>query len=552
MNRIGQSRLELGLLGLIAVACVGLSALQYRWTIEVSDAERTRLRSALTEQVSRFARAFDDDLREQCRALMPDPAEIREDGSAEAHRARYQQWRKSHDARLFARIGVVRPEHGALRLYQLGEEGQLTATGWPERWQPLRDAMAGRLRGTGGPPSIPPDSTLIEFPIFSGGNHHEGSRRELEWMIFEVSEDYLGSKILPRLVSEYLGSGNEESYDVSVSWADGERPVTYSTRPDGTGVESSADATAGIFPVDTAGMGDRRRRHGGQGEPPYRWTLSVRHHDGSLDAAVARTRNRNLITSFVLIGLLGGAAWALVRYTSRSRRLAEMQFRFAAGVSHDLRTPLTAIRGAAYNLSARLVTEPEGIERYANLIMRNAEELTSMIENVLAFSASLHAGRQERREAFAVGDLLEHAASATAQEVEQAGCRVELNVAPDLPTLHGDAGALEHAFRNLISNAARHAAQGRWIGVTAARSAEGVEIRVCDRGPGIAEGERERIFEPFYRGEQTLGAQVRGAGLGLSLVKEAVERHAGTISLYNSPAGGAQFTVRLPALEDAA
>jgi signal transduction histidine kinase len=224
-----------------------------------------------------------------------------------------------------------------------------------------------------------------------------------------------------------------------------------------------------------------------------------------------------------------------------------MQFRFAAGVSHDLRTPLTAIRGAAFNLVEGVVKEPAAVGRYAKLILRNAEELTSMIENVLAFSASLHSDKEERHAVFAIGDLLEHAAATMAQEIEQAGCRIELTIAPELPAVAGDPIALELVFRNLIGNAVRHGGGGKWIGVSAAWVAGGVEIRVCDRGPGIPETERERIFEPFYRGEQTRVQRVQGTGLGLSLVRTTVERQNGTVEVHNSPGGGAQFTVRLPA-----
>jgi signal transduction histidine kinase len=287
-------------------------------------------------------------------------------------------------------------------------------------------------------------------------------------------------------------------------------------------------------------------------EDPPRWTISVRHRAGSLDAAVSQSRTRNLATSLVLIGLLAVAASALVRYTARSRRLAEMQFRFAAGVSHELRTPLTAIRGAAFNLAGGVVSEPSAITRYAKLILRNAEELTAMIENVLAFSATLQPAREERRQAFAVGELLQHAASSMTQEVEQAGCLIEVNIEGGLPALRGDPVALENAFRNLIANAARHAAQGGWIGAAAVRSEGGVEVRISDRGPGVPEAERPRIFEPFYRGERARTAQVRGTGLGLSLVKDAVERHRGTISVEDSPAGAAQFTLRFPAEPDIA
>ena len=268
---------------------------------------------------------------------------------------------------------------------------------------------------------------------------------------------------------------------------------------------AGADASAGIFSGEMGaapGRGGRGRfrdeaRSGRAGQSPYgigpvRWISPSR-----------SARTRNLVASLLLVGLLGGTAWALVQYTARSRRLAEMQFRFAAGVSHDLRTPLTAIRGAAFNLVEGLVKEPAAIGRYAKLILRNAEELTSMIENVLAFSASLHSDKQERREVFAIGDLLEHAAASMAQEIEQAGCRIELTVAPELPAVAGDAVALELVFRNLIGNAVRHGAGGKWIGVSAARFGDGVEVRVSDHGPGIPESERERIFEPFYRGEQT-------------------------------------------------
>ena len=366
-------------------------------------------------------------------------------------------------------------------------------------------------------------------------------------MILDLNEDYLRGKLLPRLVTEYLNPGGDAVYDVSVSWAAPNGPVIFSTRSDRSSVAAGADAAAGVFSIDTGGSPGRGRGRFGDEAHSSRWTIAVRHRAGSLDIAVARARTRNLFASLVLVGLLGGTAWALVRYTARSRRLAEMQFRFAAGVSHDLRTPLTAIRGAAFNLVEGLVKEPAAIGRYAKLILRNAEELTSMIENVLAFSASLHSDREKRREVFAIGDLLEHAAATMTQEIEQAGCRIELTVAPELPPVAGDAVALELVFRNLIGNAARHGAGGKWIGVSAARFDDGVEIRVSDRGPGIPETERERIFEPFYRGEQTRAQRVQGTGLGLSLVKTTVERQKGTVEVHNSLSGGAQFTLRLPA-----
>src|SRR5206468_46834 len=112
-------------------------------------------------------------------------------------------------------------------------------------------------------------------------------------------------------------------------------------------------------------------------------------------------------------------------------------------------------------------------------------------------------------------------------------CRIEVNVAPALPCIAGDPAAMELAFRNLIGNAIRHAAQGRWVGVAASSSGDGIEVRISDRGPGVPDSERERIFEPFYRGERTRIHRVPGTGLGLSLVKTTVERHHGSVAVRN-------------------
>jgi signal transduction histidine kinase len=544
VKRIGQARIEWALLGVIAVVCAVLSFLQYRWTGELSRAEPALLRAGLNDQIRRLVQAFNEELRDSWRTLPPAAKEIREQGTAEAHRIRYEQWASSHDRSLFTRIAIAVPEQGTLRLYGIDGEGRIAPMEWPPNWDALRQAMTSRMKGDGWPPNNPPDSDTIQLPVFADPGDR-GS--ELEWMILDLNEDYVRTKVLPRLVTEYLNPAGDAVYDVSVSWAGPHGPVIFSTRSDQSSVAAGADATAGIFSGDTGAIPGRGRgRFHDEGHLSH-WTIAVRHRAGSLDIAVSRAKTRNLAASLVLVGLLGGTAWALVQYTARSRRLAEMQFRFAAGVSHDLRTPLTAIRGAAFNLVEGLVKEPAAIGRYAKLILRNSEELTSMIENVLAFSASLHSDKEERTEVFAVGDLLEHAAATMAQEIEQAGCRIELTVAPELPPVAGNPVALELVFRNLIGNAVRHGASGKWIGVSAARVTDGVEIRVCDRGPGIPQTELQRIFEPFYRGEQTRAQRVQGTGLGLSLVKTTVERQKGNVEVHNSLGGGAQFTVRLPA-----
>jgi signal transduction histidine kinase len=534
---------------IIAGVCTVLSILQYKWMGELSRAERARLRSGLNEQASLLAQAFDDEIRKTCSALLPHGAELRNGGLIGALTSRYQEWAASHDRNVFSRIGIAVPEAGHLQLRGIDHEGRITQMEWPRDWAILQSGMTARLERNGPPPSVPANSTVVEVPVFGGRSAGRTPPAEVGWIIFEISEDYVRDRILPRLVAEYIGSGTEAVYDLSVGWPMPRSAVVFSTRPDNTAVTAGADLTTGIFAIRGPAQPRRGRGRVGGEDSQSRWVLAVRHREGSLDVALSRARMRNLVTSLVLIGLLAGTAWALVRYTARSRRLMDMQFRFATGVSHDLRTPLTAIRGAAFNIADGVVTEPAATKRYADLILRNTAELTRMIENVLAFSASLHSRRVERRETFAVRDLLEHAVSAMAEEAQHAGCTIEIKVAPGLPALGGDRVALELAFRNLIGNAIRHAAEGKWVAILAERSGDGVVVRVCDRGPGIPEAEHERIFEPFYRGAH---AQAGGTGLGLSLVKDTVERFGGKLAVRNSRNGGAEFTVRLPAIADGA
>ncbi len=303
MKDIGQSRIEWALLGIIAVVCAVLSFLQYYWTGELSRAEPVLLRAGLNEQVRRLVQSFDQEIFENCSALLPEAKELHERSTAEAHRIRYAQWVSSHDPSVFTHIGFAVPESGTLKLYRIEGGGRILPAEWPPKWETLRAAMTNRMKGQGRPPNPPSDSTLIEIPIFAE-SARAGPGPEIEWMIFEVDQNYIRTRLLPRLVAEYLNPVGDAAYEVSVSWAGGGRQVIFSTRSDGSGVASQADSTASIFPAKM-GIAPVRGRFRGEERLP-RWTIAVRHRAGSLDALVSRARTRNLIASLVLVGLLAG------------------------------------------------------------------------------------------------------------------------------------------------------------------------------------------------------------------------------------------------------
>jgi signal transduction histidine kinase len=249
-------------------------------------------------------------------------------------------------------------------------------------------------------------------------------------------------------------------------------------------------------------------------------------------------------------GLILAAGVALVFHTRRSRQLAEAQMGFVANVSHELRTPLTVIRGAAHNINRGIVRERSQLEQYSGLIIQHTEQLTEMIEQLLELAGARKNQAPLARKPVQLREVLQDAIAATKRDVEVAGCAVELSLPTSLPEVSGDAAALRRVFQNLLTNAARHGGTGAWIGVTAT-ALNGTEpmlaVRVADRGPGIPENEQREIFKPFVRGAVAQEKQIRGSGLGLSLVKDIVEAHGGVVLVCSQPGRGAAFTVRLPA-----
>jgi signal transduction histidine kinase len=269
-----------------------------------------------------------------------------------------------------------------------------------------------------------------------------------------------------------------------------------------------------------------------------------------LEATVSVSRRRNLGVAALLNLLLLATGMALVRHTRRSRQLAEAQMNFVANVSHELRTPLTVIRGAAHNLQRGVIQERSQIVQYSSLIIQHTEQLTYMIEQLLELAGAKKNRTPLAREPVELAEVLKDAIAAVGHDTQTAGCSVQCEIPTALPTVSGDAAALRRVFQNLITNAAKHGAEGGWIGVKASVvNGQGklrVEVSVADRGPGIPEAEQTEIFKPFVRGALAEARQIRGSGLGLSLVREIVEFHQGSISVQSQPGHGATFTVEFP------
>ena len=229
--------------------------------------------------------------------------------------------------------------------------------------------------------------------------------------------------------------------------------------------------------------------------------------------------------------------------TAALRRSDDIKTALLRAVSHDLRTPLTAIVGAGHALGSPSLGEEDRTE-LSRGVVEEGERLARLVEKLLDLS-KLQAGRAAPRRDWI---SIEEVALAACEGLDESGRNIRVAIDPDLPELRGDAAQLERALANLLENASRYSG-GSPVSLNATRVGDRVIVSVVDQGPGIPAAERDRIFEPFYRGprQQAPGeGRWPGSGLGLAIARGFVEAGGGTISVESLPGQGTSFVVSLP------
>jgi two-component system sensor histidine kinase ResE len=223
---------------------------------------------------------------------------------------------------------------------------------------------------------------------------------------------------------------------------------------------------------------------------------------------------------------------------------------FAMGISHELRTPLTVIRVAADNLANGMMENTRHAEKYGRVIGDEARRLTDMVEQILTFARTQSPAGSELAPVEPV-EIVRRALAGCGPALREAGMTVERAIEPNLPEIRVDANLIVDCLQNLINNAVKYAAGGRWVRVRAeaAPHADGLRVRLAveDRGPGVPAGDLPHIFDPFYRAEAVRSSQIPGVGLGLSLVKRIIEAHHGAVEVARGAGCGAIFSLYLPA-----
>ncbi|GAB4138966.1 MAG: hypothetical protein Fur0037_04950 [Planctomycetota bacterium] len=267
-----------------------------------------------------------------------------------------------------------------------------------------------------------------------------------------------------------------------------------------------------------------------------------------IEAARAAARTKALLLAGALVAAAAGAFW-LWRSVSREAELAAMKVDLVSRVSHELKTPLALIRMYGETIGMGRAKDPEQAARFGGIITREADRLSAMIQRLLDFSRQQAGELTYTPVETNVTALLEKLAETHAPRLEARGSRLVRRLDPGV-TVVADPQALEAAVLNLLENAAKYGTDDHRdpeIELHLVDRGSEAAIEVLDRGRGVPEEERERVFEIFHRASNA--GEVRGAGLGLSLVRHFAEAHGGKATCAPRDGGGSIFTIILPATE---
>ena len=240
------------------------------------------------------------------------------------------------------------------------------------------------------------------------------------------------------------------------------------------------------------------------------------------------------------------SGYLFIHGVNRDLQTAELRSHFVASVSHELKTPLTAIRMFAETLSLGRTRDDKTRDEYLETIVNESERLARLVDNVLDFSKIEQGKKIYRMRPTFLPDVIQSAARAMRYPLSQQGFSLNVSVNEDLPKLSGDADALEQAILNLLSNAMKYSGEGRQIDLSCDRRNGNAVIAVTDQGIGISEEHQARVFEKFYRVRESSTNLIAGTGLGLTLVKHIAQAHGGSVRIESTPGKGSTISIHIP------
>jgi signal transduction histidine kinase len=280
--------------------------------------------------------------------------------------------------------------------------------------------------------------------------------------------------------------------------------------------------------------------------PFSNWKAQIGLKDTNLDELARNSFLHSAgATLLVLVFLFAGMA-LMIRATDREARLAQAKSNFVANVSHELKTPLSLLSLFSEILELGRVNNEEKKTEYYGIIRHESLRLNKVIDNILDFS-KIEAGRKTYNFAERdVAEVIENVLSSYRYQIVNSGFDIRTDIQPDAPPVLIDREALAQAISNLVDNAIKYSRDVKQLSIKMETRGSDLAIEVADHGIGIPRAEQAKIFDKFYRVGNGLVHDVKGSGLGLSLVKHIIEAHHGTISVDSEVGKGTRFTILLP------
>jgi signal transduction histidine kinase len=263
------------------------------------------------------------------------------------------------------------------------------------------------------------------------------------------------------------------------------------------------------------------------------------------------TAAQQRITRYLWTGVLVAVftvvlASVVGRFVGRQVKFTRLKNDLIATVSHELKTPLASIRALVDTLLDNNAADPKQTREYLELVAKENARLSRLIDNFLAFSRMERNKHAFQFAAVQPGDVASTAADTVRERFDAAGCRFDVEVASQLPTITADRDALVTVVLNLLDNAYKYTDNDKQISLHVTVGNGDVCFEVQDNGIGLSRRAAKRIFDRFYQVDQRLSRKGGGCGLGLAIVRFIVDAHGGTIDVRSQLGKGSTFTVRLP------
>jgi signal transduction histidine kinase len=258
-------------------------------------------------------------------------------------------------------------------------------------------------------------------------------------------------------------------------------------------------------------------------------------------------RNIYILSVAVVILAIFFGGFLAIKSTAKELELAKLKSEFVSTVSHELRTPLTSIRYLTELLQRGRIQGEDKKQKYYETITRESGRLSRLIENILDFS-KIEAGVKEYElEETDISELARDVASRFEEQVDRKEFIIESEISTQMPKVSADTEALSRALFNLLDNALKYSGKVRNVFLRAWAEGESVFLEVKDEGVGISQQDQKKIFEKFYRTDDARESDIKGSGIGLTLVDHIVRAHGGEVILESDVGKGTKVTIKLPA-----